>query len=97
MDQKRIDRKSFLSRPRSGFICGILLLFILAGTIPLLLKGETAEMAKIEAQKEVGSGYKFVVSSINMQSSFGGKTHVNAVVTAYNDNEIKKVQVAFEK
>ena len=97
MDVKGINRKSFLLRPRSGFICGVLLLVILGGTIPLLLKGEAAEMAKIEAQKEVGNGYKFVVSSINMQSNFGGKTHVNAVVTAYNDHEIKQVQIAFEK
>ncbi len=66
-------------------------------TMPLLLKGESAEMAKIEAQKKVGNGYKFVVSSINMQSNFGGKTHVNAVVTAYNDKAIKIVQIAFEK
>lgn len=97
MDKQGIDRKSFLSRPRSGGICGILLLAILAGTIPLLLKGETAEMAKIEAQKKVVGDYKFSVSSINIQTNYGGKTHVNAVVTAYNDREIKQVQVVFEK
>lgn len=97
MDNQGIDRKSFLSRPRSGVICGILLVVILAGTIPLLLKGETAEMAIIEAQKKVVGDYKFSVSSINIQTNYGGKTHVNAVVTAYNDREIKQIQVAFEK
>jgi hypothetical protein len=97
MDNNGINRKSFFSRPRSGAICGILLLAILGGTLPLLLKGETAEMAKIEAQKKVGDGYKFAVSTININSNFNGKTHVYAIVTAYNDIEIKQVEVQFEK
>ncbi len=97
MDHKGIDRKSFLSRPRSGIICGILLLITLSVTLPLLLKGEAADIAKNKAQKKVGSGYKFHVSSINMQSNFGGKTHVSAIVMAYNDNEIRQVPVTFEK
>ena len=74
-----------------------LLLAIFGGTLPLLLKGETAEMAKTEAQKKVGDGYKLVVSTININSNFNGKTSVYAVVTAYNDNEIKQVEVQFEK
>lgn len=97
MSNKGINPKSFFSRPRSGIICGILLLAILGGTLPPLLKGETAEMAKDEAQKQVGEGYKFSVSTININSNFNGKTHVYAVVTAYNNSEIKKVEVQFEK
>jgi len=97
MDNKGINPKSFFSRPRSGVLCGLLLLAILGGTLPLLLKGETAERAKIEAQKKVGDGYKLAVSTINVSSNFNGKTNVYAVVTAYNDNEIKQVEVQFEK
>lgn len=54
-------------------------------------------MAKIEAQKKVGEGYKLAVSSININSNFNGKTNVHAVVTAYNEKEIKQVDVQFEK
>ncbi len=97
MAQKGINPKSFFSRPRTGIICGILLLAILGVTLPLLLKGETAEMAKTEAQKQVGEGYMLSVSTININSNFNGKTNVYAVVTAYNDKEIKQVEVQFEK
>jgi len=97
MDNKGINPKSFFSRPRSGVICGIILLAILGGALPLLLNGEAAEMAKNEAQKKVGDGYKFAVSAININSNFSGKTNVHAAVTAYNDSEIKKIEVQFEK
>ena len=97
MDNKGINRKSFFSKPRSGAICGIILLIILGGTLSLLLKGKTAKAAKIEAQKIVGKGYKFSVSTININSNFNGQSNVYAIVTAYNDNEIKQVEVKFKK
>jgi hypothetical protein len=97
MNSKGINTKSFFSRPRTGIICGIFLVAILGSTLPVLLRGESAEMAKIEAQKKVGTGYKFVVSSININSNFKGKTAIYAIVTAYNETEIKEVEVKFEK
>ncbi|MCP3874450.1 MAG: hypothetical protein GY699_15005 [Desulfobacteraceae bacterium] len=97
MDQNGINRKSFFSRPRSGFIAGIILLLTLVGLLPLILGGETAEMAKIEAQKKIVGNYKYVVTSINIHSNLSGKTYVNAVITAYTDNEIQQIPVSFEK
>jgi hypothetical protein len=62
-----------------------------------LLKGESAEMAKAEAMKQVKGNYKFTVSSLNIYTSGNGKTSVYGIVTAYNDSEIKKIEVSFEK
>ena len=97
MLKRNINPKSFLFRPRSGVICSLILLATLAVTMPLFLKGETAQIAKTEAQKQVGMGYKFSVSTINISSNHKGRTNVHAVVTAYNRDEIIKIAVQFEK
>jgi hypothetical protein len=62
-----------------------------------MLRGGSAEHARAIARREVGPGYKFVVSSLNTYSSFGGKMVVSAAVIAYNPREIKKVQVSWER
>lgn len=89
--------KLFFTSQRLGIFLGIVLLATLGTTLPSLLKGENAKMAIAEAQKKIGNGYKFSISSINISSNYGGKTNVYAVVTAYNDTEIKNIEVQFEK
>ena len=97
MDENAINRKSRFKRPTTGFIAGGCLIILLAILVPSLIGGETVDQAKIRAEQEVGSGYKFAITSINVQSTYGGKTRVRARVIAYNDNEIKHIPLRWEK
>ncbi|MGC9943031.1 MAG: hypothetical protein ABSE48_14465 [Verrucomicrobiota bacterium] len=87
---------SLWRRPRNGFLVGALLVVVLALALSFMLHGASAQRACAEAKLKVGEGYKFCVSSLSMQSS-GGRTHVAAFVTAYNQTEIKKVEVDWDE
>lgn len=89
-------KTSFRWRPRNGFFIGTVLVIIMVISLDFMLHVASAERACAEAKLQVGDGYKFCVSSLSMQSS-GGHTHVAAVVTAYNQNEIKKVGVRWDE
>jgi hypothetical protein len=95
--QNNVDNKWLWRKPKNGFIFGGCLPVILAIIMSLSLFGETPEKAKIEAEKITGLGYKYSVTSWNINSTFGGKTFYRANVTAYNDHEIKNVHVEWEK
>jgi hypothetical protein len=87
---------SFWRRPRNGFLVGALLVIVLVSGLGFMFHGASAQRACAEAKLKVGVGYKFCVSSMSMQSS-GGRTHVAALVTAYNQNEIKSVEVEWDE
>jgi hypothetical protein len=95
--QNNVDNKRLWRKPKNGFIFGGCLPVILAIIMSVSLFGETPEKAKIEAEKITGSGYKYSVTSWNINSTFGGKTFYRVNVTAYNDHEIKDVHVEWEK
>lgn len=92
MDEKRIEYKRFMSRPSSGFIAGaalVILLVVLGKAIP---GGENVERAEMVARNEVGEGYKFYVSSWSEHYS-GSVRVMTAEVTAYNEREIRELEV----
>ncbi len=96
MDEAGVNYTSFWWKPARGFwIGGCLALFVLV-FLTLLMGGATADEAKRRAAVQVGEEYKFHVKSLNMSSGTGGK-HVHAVVTAYNDTEIKNVVVEWSE
>ena len=97
MDENNINRKSRWKRPTTGFIAGACLIVLLIITVPPLIGGETVEQAKIKAQEKVGDGYKFTVSHVNVKSTFGGTTQIQAQVIAYNDKEIRHIPLSWEK
>jgi hypothetical protein len=77
-------------RPKFAYLGGTTIIAGLCYFSVPMLKGEKAEKAKSMAQEEFGSEYKYHVSGF--QSS-GNKT--TAFVTAYNENEIKTVEVSW--
>ena len=87
---------SYWRRPRTGFFAGVLLVLILVVGLGLMMHGATAEHAIAAAKQKVGEGYKFHVSSLSMQSS-GNRTHVEVVVTAYNQKEIKSIPIEWDE
>ena len=60
-----------------------------------VIEGKT-HAALAEVRSRVGGEYKLCVTSLYKRWSFG-HTQVNAVVTVYNDHEIKDVPVSWEE
>jgi hypothetical protein len=75
---------------------GIALVIGIAVSSNFFLKGESAERAKSMAEREVGSGYKLHVSSLRI-STIDRRKSVSAVVTAWNDREIREIPVRWEE
>lgn len=75
---------------------GVGLVVVMGIFMTLLLGGETADRAKSMAEQQVGSGYRFHVSSLNIAKNNHG-TFVSGVVTAWNENEIRNVFVRWEE
>ena len=96
MDESRIDHTSFWRKPTRGFWLGGCLGVVMLVIIPLVMGGATVQEAKQRAADQVGQGYKFAVTSLNMSSSSRGK-HVWAVVAAYNDTGITNVVVEWSE
>jgi hypothetical protein len=74
--------------PRSPMIAGGIFVAMMAVVMPLMMRGEMAQKAMKLAEEKTGPGYEFAVS----QLQYGGN-HGRASVTAYNDREIKDVEV----
>jgi len=87
---------SFWRRPRNGFVVGALLVIVLVVVVGFMLHGASGQRACAEAKLKVGDRYKYCVSSLSMQSS-GGRTHVAALVVAYNQKDIKRVEVQWNE
>ena len=80
---------------RYAAAAGVGLAVLLGISIPLISNGESAKRAKSIAQKEVGPGYQFHVSSIRI-SSVGNRTNASGVVTAWNHQEVRSVPFHWE-
>jgi hypothetical protein len=96
MEQGGIDYKSFWRNPSKGFWIGACLAIVLFVFVSVFTHGETAEEAKQRAVSQIGPGYEFHVKSVNISSDSRGK-FVHAVVTAYNDEEIKQLEVRWSE
>lgn len=77
-------------------VVGGLLSVLLVGLLFFTLRGETAKQAIQRAEQQVGGSYRFVVTHIQMRSAADRKS-VFAIVAAYNDSELKTVQVSWEE
>jgi hypothetical protein len=71
---------------------------VLAGSVALMifLGGESADRAKREAAEQVGSGFALHVTSLLINKS-GSHKSVSAVVTAWNDKEVRRIPVQWEE
>lgn len=78
--------------PASAFILGVLLAVLTMAGLLAVQYGETGKQALGLAQQQHGALYRYHVGAIRWSGS--GAT---ADVTAYNDHEIKNVQVAWAR
>lgn len=75
---------------------GFFLVISLVIFLSFFLGGETAEKAKHVAERQVGPGYTFHVSNLNIVKNNKG-TSVHGNVTAWNYSEIKNVEINWEE
>lgn len=75
---------------------GVALVGVLAIVVPLGLSGDSGARAIAVAQAQLGSGYKFHVSSLRVSKTNSG-TSVAARVTAWNHSEVRMVPVEWRE
>jgi hypothetical protein len=94
-----------LARDSAGFkrgsarvpvLFGFGLVVLVSLFLTIFLDGDSAERAKREAAKEVGPGFTLHVTSLYISDSPGHK-RVSAVVTAWNDKEVRDIPVQWEE
>ncbi len=92
MDEAKLIHRSFWNNPVSGFWLGGCLLVFLMAMAGVHQNSDIAIKAREKAAMQVGEGYKFHVSSLTRSMGPNG-LHVLAIVTAYNDDQIKEVVI----
>jgi hypothetical protein len=80
------------SPPRSAFVLGFALAAGLGIAFHFVMGGESAAKAIQIAASQTGPGYKYYVSSMHSSNST-----VHAGVLAYNDHEVKSVEVEWQR
>lgn len=75
---------------------GVGLVAVLAASLVLLLGGESASKAQAMAEQQLGSTYRYHVSSLKIAKNSKG-TFVAGVVTAWNADEVRHVPVKWEE
>lgn len=87
-----------LPAPRTKVAAGVGLALpvLLVILLRLILQGDTAHEAIRRAELQLGRKYHYVVTSMQMSSNMKGKS-VFAIVTAYNDAELKSIQVSWKE
>ena len=83
-------------RVRLAAIIGAFLPVLLVAVLSMMLHGGTAKEAIRRARQELGGNYQFVVTSMQMNSTTTEK-NVAAVVTAYNDTEVRSILVKWKE
>ena len=77
-------------------ILGIGLVVLLFTLLNMLMGGQTGEHAKAMARQQLGAGFHYHVSSLNINTG-GGLTSVDGMVTAWNEKEIRQVRVQWQE
>jgi len=77
---------------RNPAATGIALVVIVVGILFVMLNGKYRQVAETLAEQQLGPGYQFHLSSISTVSTGTGKS-VSAIVTAWNDHEIRKISL----
>jgi hypothetical protein len=90
--QARVAAGQVASPPKTAFFLGILLVAVVAAIMRFTVGGEPGAKAMQLAQAQLGADYKYHVTA--MQWSDG---HYRASVTAYNQREIKPVEVEWQQ
>lgn len=86
--QARVAVGHSASAPKWAFVAGALLVLTLTVAMQFSLRGEAGKRAVQLAEAKMGPNYRYAVSSMNWSGEHGSSR-----ITAYNDHEIKSVDV----
>ena len=75
---------------------GLALPVLLVTLLGFMLNGDSAHEAIRRAKQEFGGDYQYVVTNMQISSSMNGK-RVSAIVAAYNNTELKSIQVSWKE
>ncbi len=89
--QAQIAKGESASPPKFSFVFGFLIVFILTTAVYLTVDENAEEKAIKLAGTQLGSDYKYYVSSMSWSDG-----HYRATVDAYRQNEIKTVKVKWD-
>jgi hypothetical protein len=90
--QARVEAGQRASPPRLAFALGIGLVIFLAAMLHFTMSGENLAKAVELAKSREGPGYKYHVTGMRWNNST-----VHATVAAYNDHEIRSVNVEWQR
>ena len=82
---------------RVPILIGVALVVILASTTRLSLRSDRAKRAEQIAASQVGTGYSLYVTSMGTVWTSKGGRRSYAVVTAWNEHEIRKIPVSWDE
>lgn len=87
-----------LRPPRTypAIIAGLVLPVILVTLLSFMCHGDAGQEAIRRAEQQMGAGYHYVVTSLQIESNANQKS-VNAIVSAYNDANLKDIQIKWSK
>jgi hypothetical protein len=83
-------------RIKVPFALGVALPVLLVSLLRFMFRGDSAHEAIRRAEQQLGGNYHYVVTNMQVSSNMKEKS-VFAVVTAYNDTEIKSIQVRWKE
>jgi hypothetical protein len=92
------QRAAGLPPPRTklALMVGSALPLLLVLLLGFTFRGDTAHEAIRRAEQQLGGNYRYAVTSLQMSSNLDG-TSVFAIVAAYNDTELKNIQVSWKE
>ncbi len=76
--------------PFTAAVFGVLISAVLVYLLVIMLGGEQGDRARALAREQLGDGYAYHVTSMNIVNDSG-----QAIVVAYNNNEVQYVQVSW--
>ncbi len=77
-----------IGKPKSALYAALGTIILGGVMFGLLFNSESSEKAKALAKDQLGSGYEYHINSMHISGNKG-----SAIVTAFNSNEIKNIQV----
>lgn len=94
--QAQIEKGVLPPKIRLPLIIGVLFPILFIPLFYFLFRGETAQEAMRRAELQLGANYNYVVTNIRMTWMKEEKT-VAAIVSAYNDSELKRVSIQWKE
>jgi hypothetical protein len=83
-------------RIKQAVAVGTALPLLIVTLLGFMFRSASAREAIRRAEQQLGGSYRYVVTNMQMQSNMNGKS-VFAIVAAYNDTELKSIEISWKE